>query len=103
MARPFHHPAVADLTLNGVLHALSDPVRRKLVAKLANCAELSCSGACDDLPASTVSFHHRVLREAGLIRSEKRGVQVINSLRRDDLEQRFPGLLDTILKLDCSA
>ena len=49
-------------------------------------------------PPSTISFHHRVLREAGLIWSEKRGVQVINRVRAEDLEARFPGLLDLIIR-----
>ena len=98
MARPIQHPAARDLTLDAVLHALSDPVRRRIVRKLAASAGLSCAGACEALAPSTISFHHSVLREAGLIRSEKKGVSVINQLRRDDLDARFPGLLDSILK-----
>lgn len=97
MARPFQHPATRDLRIDGVLHALADPVRRDIVRKLLACDGMNCSKACAELPPSTVSFHHRVLRETGLIFSEKRGVEVFNSVRRDDLEHRFPGLLDAIL------
>lgn len=97
MARPFHHPASRDMTLDGLLHALADPLRRGIVRKLVASPGLSCCDGCPDLPPSTVSFHHRVLREAGLIRSEKKGVAVANTLRRDEIEQRFPRLLDTVL------
>jgi DNA-binding transcriptional ArsR family regulator len=99
VARPISHPAARDITLDGVLHALADPVRRRIVQKLLAGGRLNCSAACQEaLPASTISFHHKILREAGLIRSEKKGVAVINTLRRDDLEKRFPGLLDSILR-----
>ncbi|CAN5138653.1 helix-turn-helix domain-containing protein [soil metagenome] len=97
MARPIQHPAARDLTLDAILHALSDPIRRKIVRKLMSSDGLNCAGACDALPPSTISFHHNVLREAGIIRSEKKGVSVINRLRRDDLDSRFPGLIDSIL------
>lgn len=96
MSRPFHHPATEDIGIDGVLHALADPVRREIVAKLMGCDGMSCSKACLDLPPSTISFHHKILREAGLIRSEKKGVEVINTLRRSDIDSRFPGLLDAV-------
>lgn len=99
MSRPITHPATRDITLDGVLHALADPVRRRIVMKLLSGHGLNCSAACQEaLPASTISFHHKILRESGLIRSEKKGVAVINTVRRDDLEKRFPGLLDSILR-----
>ena len=98
MARPFHHPDTRDLTIDGVLHALSDAVRRDIVSRLLCGKGMNCSQSCTDLPPSTVSFHHRILREAGLIRSEKVGVEVINTLRRTDLDARFPGLLDAVLR-----
>ncbi len=99
MARGFLHPKTEDITLDGILHALADPVRRAVAQKLLHTGEaLSCSKTCDKLPPSTISFHYKVLRDAGLIRSEKKGVEVLNSLRLDDVEQRFPGLLHAILK-----
>ncbi|PTQ13179.1 transcriptional regulator [Sphingomonas oleivorans] len=97
MARPFHHPAVDEITLDGILYALSDPTRRSIVGKLLADGEMNCGQACKALPPSTVSHHHRILRENGLIRSERRGVEVINSARREEVERRFPGLLDAIL------
>lgn len=96
MPRAFTHPAVSDFSLDTVLYALSDPMRRHIVSKLMASDCMSCIQACATLPASTVSFHHKILREAGLIRSEKKGVEVINTLRRQDIEERFPGLLDAI-------
>jgi DNA-binding transcriptional ArsR family regulator len=98
MARPFNHPALRDISLDNVLHALSDPMRREIVRKLMARESMSCIGACTTAPPSTVSFHHKILREAGLIHSEKKGVEVINSLRRQDIDARFPGLLDAIFR-----
>lgn len=98
MSRPFRHPPASAFDIDAVLHALSDPVRRGVMVKLLDCEGLSCSKACADLSPSTISFHHRVLREAGLIRSEKRGVEVINRARKTEVDARFPGLLDAILR-----
>ena len=98
MSRPFRHPPASAFDIDAVLHALSDPVRRGVMVKLLGCEGLSCSKACADLSPSTISFHHRVLREAGLIRSEKRGVEVINRARKAEVDARFPGLLDAILR-----
>ena len=98
MPRPFQHPAVKDITLDGLLHALSDPERRNIVAKLMSCDGMSCNKACVDLPPSTISFHHKILREAGLIRSEKKGVEVISTLRKADIDKRFPGVLEAVFR-----
>ena len=95
--RAFHHPADEDITLDGLLYALSDPTRRAIVGKLDAQGGLNCSQTCQDMPPSTISHHHRILRESGLIRSERRGVEVLNTVRRDALDTRFPGLLDAIL------
>ena len=100
MARAFSHPAAKDISIDGVLYALSDPARRAIVAKLMKCpdAGMSCSKACKDLSPSTVSFHYKILRESGIIRSEKVGVEVMNTVRCDELNKRFPGLLTAILR-----
>jgi len=95
--RPFHHPADDDITLDGILYALSDPTRRGIVAMLNVQGGLNCSQTCQDMPRSTISHHYRILRESGLIRSERRGVEVLNTVRRDVIDARFPGLLDAIL------
>jgi len=98
MARAFSHPATKDLTIDGVLYALSDPIRREIVSRLMGCEGMSCTKACTEISPSTISFHHKVLRECGLIHSEKIGVEVINSLRVTDLNKRFPGLLESVLE-----
>lgn len=101
--RPLTHPSIDDVTVEGILHALSDPVRARIYATLA-CTERAntCSAflQVDDrcVPKSTLSQHFRALREAGLIRSERRGVEMFNTTRCAEIEQRFPGLLPAILK-----
>ena len=92
------HPAVEDLDLAAVLHALSDPVRLDIVSGLAAGDERACGSFDVAVTKSTCTHHFRVLREAGLIHQRQQGTMRLNSLRRDDLEARFPALLGTILK-----
>jgi DNA-binding transcriptional ArsR family regulator len=92
------HPAREELDLPEVLHALSDPVRLGIVAALAEGEERTCGSFDVDVSKSTCTHHFRVLREAGLIRQRQQGTMRLNSLRSDDLEDRFPGLLGTILQ-----
>lgn len=98
MARSFHHPALKDVSIDSVLHALSDPERRNILAKLLEGGGMSCHQACGDLPPSTISHHHKILRDAGLIRSEKKGVEVVNTVRKAEIDKRFPDLLATVLR-----
>jgi DNA-binding transcriptional ArsR family regulator len=85
-------------SLERVLHALSDPVRLRIVAALAEEGELSCGGFDVPVSKSTCTHHFRVLREAGIISQRQVGTTRLNELRRADLDSRFPGLLDTILQ-----
>jgi DNA-binding transcriptional ArsR family regulator len=93
------HPGREDLQLADVLHALSDPVRLQLVEILG---ETEGALACIDIPLpvgkSTASHHLRVLREAGVARCRVEGTRRFYSLRREDLEARFPGVLDSVLR-----
>jgi DNA-binding transcriptional ArsR family regulator len=98
LAHEIPHPGRDDLDLAAVLHALSDPVRLEIVAGLAGGDERTCGSFDVAVTKSTCTHHFRVLREAGLIRQRQQGTMRMNSLRRDDLEARFPGLLGTILK-----
>jgi DNA-binding transcriptional ArsR family regulator len=99
MKRPLLHPALDELKLESILYALADPVRLEIVRRLAGDCPLKCSAAAPQhLPKSTMSHHFQILREAGLVTSERRGTEVVNSLRRDEIEQRFPGVLAPILK-----
>ena len=94
------HPAVEELELGAVLHALSDPVRLQVVAKLAHSEDTDHTCGSFGLPVtkSTCTHHFKVLREAGVIQQRAQGTTRLNRLRRDDLEARFPGLLDCVLK-----
>jgi DNA-binding transcriptional ArsR family regulator len=98
----FVHPAREEITLEGVLGALSDPMRLRILRKLleSRAGGLSCSSAapCEEMAKSTLSHHFRILREAGLIRTTKQGVENLNSARWDDVNARFPGLLKAIMK-----
>jgi len=100
----FVHPAKEDITLSGVLGALSDPMRLKILKTLLDRrgASLSCAGAapCPEMAKSTLSHHFRILRDAGLIRTTKRGVANLNHVRLDEVNQRFPGLLKAIMKFE---
>ena len=93
------HPETDEIDLGAVLHALSDPVRLRIVAALAEGdEEQTCGSFQVPVTKSTCTHHFKVLREAGVIRQRQEGTSRRNSLRRDDLEARFPGLLETILR-----
>ena len=96
--RPIYHPGSEDITLAGVLYALGDPVRLEIVKRLAANEELSCSDLDLQVAKSTLSHHFKILREAGVLYCRKQGTQHMNSLRREDLDQAFPGLLNAILQ-----
>jgi DNA-binding transcriptional ArsR family regulator len=96
--RELPHPARDDIRLEGVLHALSDPMRLRVVRELAAAdTEVTCSDVELPVSKSTTTHHFRVLRESGLIRQTYRGTAKMNGLRRDDLDALFPGLLDAVL------
>jgi DNA-binding transcriptional ArsR family regulator len=100
--KPLLHPSTDDITVEAILHALSDPVR------VAIFADIACSGSarnCSNflqvrertIPRSTLSQHFRALREAGLIRSERQGVEMHNTSRCAEIDRRFPGLMAAIM------
>src|SRR5260370_3037605 len=100
--RPLYHPAVGDITVEGILHAFSDPVRVQIYAEIERS---ECSQICSNflqlgnrtLPKSTLSQHFRILREAGLIRSERKGVELHNTTRCEELKQRFGDMVRAII------
>ncbi len=96
----FVHPSTQDITLAGVLSALADPNRLRIVKGLMGQKDcMSCTAAAPcEMAKSTLSNHFRVLREAGLIRTTKQGVEHRNAVREADINARFPGLLKSILK-----
>jgi len=98
----FVHPATEDITLTGIFAALSDTARLKIFLRLLD--EKSCLSCTEAMPGktmakSTLSNHFRVLREAGLIRTTKQGVENRNVVRRADINARYPGLLKLLVKL----
>src|ERR1700728_4598662 len=96
--RPLFHPSIEEITVEGILHALSDPIR---VAIYADIVSQECSQNCSTfltvrdkaIPKSTLSQHFKILRESGLIRSERHGVEMHNISRCEEIDKRFPGLL----------
>lgn len=101
--RPLQHPSVENLTVEAIFHALSDPVRVEIFAQIIGCE--SPQGCSDflcvsdkDIPKSTLSQHFKVLREAGLIRSERHGVEMLNWSRQAEIDKRFPGLITAFAK-----
>lgn len=100
--RPLFHPSIEDVTVEAILHALSDPVRVAIYAQIAGA---DCSRNCSNflnvgdkaIPKSTLSHHFKALREAGLIRGERRGVEMHNTSRCAEIEKRFPGLIAAIV------
>jgi len=100
--RPIFHPSVQDVTVEAILHALSDPVR---VAIYADIVGQDCSHNCvafsniseKPIPKSTLSQHFKILREAGLIRGERQGVEMHNTSRCEEIDKRFPGLIGSIV------
>ena len=96
--RELPHPDLADVELPAVLFALSDPARLDLVRQLAAQGQLTVAQCqTPEVPKSTFSHHLKTLREAGVIRNEPAGRQRTVTLRRAELEERFPGLLDAVL------
>ncbi len=91
------HPETAQLNLLDVLHALADPTRITIVRTLLADPERACGTFPVDVAASTLTHHFRVLREAGVIRQREDGSRRWTTLRRSDLDARFPGVLDAVM------
>ncbi|MFB9908337.1 ArsR/SmtB family transcription factor [Allokutzneria oryzae] len=92
------HPERDRIELTSVLHALSDPTRLTVVRQIAEDGRRMCGSFDVGVAKSTLSQHLRVLREAGVVRSEARGTQRWLTLRQSELDDLFPGLLDVVLR-----
>ncbi|WP_433180489.1 ArsR/SmtB family transcription factor [Actinoallomurus sp. CA-150999] len=95
--RTLTHPEADELDVLDVLHALSDPTRMTIVQTLRADPERACGTFPVDVAPSTLTHHFRVLREAGVIRQREDGNRRWTTLRRDDLEARFPGLVEAVV------
>lgn len=98
MQEPYEHPELEALTLTEVLQALSDPLRLRILATLAEGGERGWGDFDVPVAPSTLSHHMKMLRQAGLVVHRREGTRCWVSLRRD-IEDRFPGLLSTVLRL----
>lgn len=94
---PVSHPEVARVELDDVLRALADPTRRRIVHLLLAEGDRACGTFDLPVAASTLSHHFRTLRNAGILRQYDDGRQRMNTLRLDELDARFPGLVRTVL------
>ncbi|OUJ07677.1 helix-turn-helix transcriptional regulator [Gluconobacter sp. DsW_058] len=90
-------PDLKKLDLITVLRALADPVRLDIVQRLYVLGEANCAALIGARPKSSMSHHFQVLRESGVLHTRIEGVQHHNSLRLQELEERFPGLMQSIL------
>jgi DNA-binding transcriptional ArsR family regulator len=100
MRKPYQ-PSNSEIKLSSVLHALSDPRRLQIVLSLSENMEQNCTiYHALDIPKSTLTHHLKVLRESGVTKVRIEGTQHLYSLRLDDLELLFPGVLQAILKLN---
>jgi DNA-binding transcriptional ArsR family regulator len=86
------------VALPDLLFALSDPTRLNIVAVLADGVAHSSGELAGEIPKSTMSHHLKILREAGLTRTQPDGMRCRITLRRAEIERRFPGVLDAILR-----
>lgn len=105
MQRPFVHPHIDSVTLESVLYALADSTRLEILRTLVSegCPMNCSSAAPENLPKSTQSHHYQVLREAGLILSERRGTAVVNKPRCEEIQAKFPGLIQAIMAAACKS
>jgi DNA-binding transcriptional ArsR family regulator len=96
--RKIHHPATSELDLATILKTVGDPVRLEIVGQLREGGEATCSALADRLgmPVSTLSYHLRQLREAGVTKTRAEGTERYMSVRAEDLEERFPGLVSLL-------
>lgn len=103
MVRTYEHPDLQDITLERVLFALSDPVRLGIIRFLAVRGPVNSQELAPDMPKSTVAHHTRILREAGVTHTKPDGRTCWINLRRDLLDEKFPGLLSVILAVQPDA
>ncbi|MBL7286842.1 helix-turn-helix transcriptional regulator [Corynebacterium godavarianum] len=95
--RTYHHPETDEITLARVLAALSDPTRLEMIRRLADGGEHDSLELADDLPRSTLTYHTRMLRDAGVTWTRSEGRACLIRLRSEDLDQLFPGVLAAVI------
>jgi DNA-binding transcriptional ArsR family regulator len=98
VVKTYCHPPMREVALPALMQALSDPCRLAIVRELldAKGRALACNEVRLNISKATRSHHFEVLRAAGMIRTKMEGTKCMTSLRRKELNQRFPGLLKLI-------
>ena len=97
--RQIKHPSIDLIELTDIMYALSDPTRLEIVGQLANAGRKMTCGEFDlNRPKSSLSHHFKILRAAGLVETLIEGTEHMNALRLDEIEQKFPGLLQSVLR-----
>jgi DNA-binding transcriptional ArsR family regulator len=101
-SEPTHtpQPDLGAIDVATVLQALADPVRLEIVRQVGGCPEnsaLTCGELELPVSKSTGSHHLKILHQAGITSEREEGTRKFIRLRRDELERRFPGLLDSVL------
>jgi DNA-binding transcriptional ArsR family regulator len=97
--RQIKHPNMDQVELTDIMYALSDPTRLEIVGRLANAGRKMTCGELDlNRPKSSMSHHFKILRAAGLVETLIEGTEHMNSLRVEEIEQKFPGILQSVLR-----
>ena len=96
--RELFHPNIDQMCLSTILNALGDPIRLQIVKNLSNQTETTCACCNIDLPKSALSHHFKVLRESGIINVRIEGKQRFLSIRFTELEEKFPGLIGSVIR-----
>jgi len=96
--RQIKHPSIDQVELTDIMYALSDPTRLEIVGRLANAGrKLTCGELDLNRPKSSMSHHFKILRAAGLVETLIEGTEHMNALRIAEIEQKFPGVLQSVL------
>lgn len=97
--RQIKHPPIDQVELTDIMYALSDPARIEIVGRLAQADRQMTCGELDlNRPKSSMSHHFKILRAAGIVETVIDGKEHLNSLRLAEIEQKFPGVLNAVLK-----
>jgi DNA-binding transcriptional ArsR family regulator len=97
--RQIKHPSIDQVELTDIMYALSDPTRLEIVGRLANAGRKMTCGELDlNRPKSSMSHHFKILRAAGLVETLIEGTEHMNALRVEEIEQKFPGVLQAVLR-----
>lgn len=97
--RQIKHPTIEQVELTDIMYALADPTRLEIIALLAKAGKkLTCGEINLNRPKSSMSHHFKILRGAGLVQTLIEGTEHMNSLRLEEIEKKYPGVLSAVLK-----